>query len=60
MMPDLITAVGAAAAICTSVSYSQQVKQTRAAGETGDSADGVRSNDDLCSRCAGTSCTYCG
>ena len=28
MMPDLMTAVGAAAAICTSVSYFPQVKKT--------------------------------
>ena len=36
MMPDFMTAVGAAAALCTSVSYLPQVRKTWATGETGD------------------------
>ena len=35
-MPDLMTAVGAAAAICTSVSYFPQVRKVWDTGETGD------------------------
>ena len=35
-MPDIMTAVGVAAAICTSVSYFPQVKKTWATGEAGD------------------------
>ena len=35
-MPDLMTAVGAVAAICTSVSCFPQVRKTWGTGETGD------------------------
>ena len=35
-MPDLITAVGAGAALCTSISYFPQVQKTWATAETGD------------------------
>lgn len=35
-MLDLMTAVGALAAICTSVSYFPQVRKTWTSGETGD------------------------